>query len=50
MWGLNRGKATRAFAETRVVDEAGIVGDATPFEVACAAVLIVEQFLRMLRR
>ncbi len=49
MWGLYRGKATRAFAETRVVDEAGIVGDTTPLEVAHAVVLVVEQFLRMLR-
>jgi len=31
------------------MDEAGVVGDATPLEVAHAAVLIVEQFLCMLR-
>ncbi len=49
MQGLYRGKATRAFTETRVMDEAGVVGDAMPLEVTCAAVLIVEQFLRMLR-
>ncbi len=50
MQRLNRGKATRAFAETQVVDEAGVVGDAMPFKVACAVVLIVEQFLHVLRR
>ncbi len=49
MWGFYRGKATRAFTEAGVVDEAGVVGDATPLEVAHAVVLIVKQFLRMLR-
>jgi len=49
MWGLYRGKATRAFIETQVMDEAGIVGDTMPLEVTHAVVLIVEQFLCMLR-
>ncbi len=49
MQGLYRGKATRAFAETQVVDEAGIMRDTTPLEVARAVILIIEQFLHMLR-
>jgi len=32
------------------MDEAGVVGDTTPLEVTRAAVLVVEQFLHMLRR
>jgi len=50
MWGFYRGKATRAFAKTQVMNEAGVVGDAAPFEVARAVVLIVQQFLHMLRQ
>jgi len=50
MRGLYRGKATRAFTETGVVDEAGIMGDTMPLKVAHAVVLIVEQFLCMLRQ
>jgi len=41
MWGLYRGKATRAFAEAQVMDEAGIVGNAMPLEVTRAVVLVV---------
>ena len=48
-WGFYRGKATRALAETQVVNETGIMRDTTPLEVAHAAVLIVEQFLCVLR-
>ncbi len=50
MQGFYRGKAIRAFAEARVMDEAGIVRDTTPLEVAHAAVLVVKQFLHMLRQ
>ncbi len=50
MWGLYRGKATGAFTEAGVMDEAGIVRDTTPLEIARAAVRGVEQFIRMLRR
>ena len=45
-----RGKATRALAEARVVNETGVVRDTMPLEAACAAVLVLEQFLHMLRR
>ncbi len=50
MWGLNRGKATGAFTETGVVDEADVVRDTTPLEITRAAVRGVEQFIRMLGR
>ncbi len=49
MWGFYRGKATRAFVEAGVVNETGIVRDTMPLKVACAAVLIIEQFLCVLR-
>jgi len=49
VWGFYRGKAAGAFAEAGVVDEASIMGDALPLEVTRAAVLVVKQFLRMLR-
>ncbi len=38
MWGFYGGKATGAFAETGVVDEAGVVGNTMPLEIAYAAV------------
>jgi len=49
MWGFYRGKATGAFVEAGVMNETGIVRGTMPLEVAHAAVLIVEQFLCVLR-
>ena len=37
-WGLHRGKAAGAFAETGVVNETRIVGDAMPLGAAHATV------------
>ncbi len=45
-----RGKATRAFAEARVMNETGIVGDTTPLEVTLIAILHYKQFIHLLRR
>ena len=44
-----RGKATGAFAEAGVVDKTHVVGDTAPLQAACAAVQIIQQFVRMLR-
>ena len=49
MQGFYRGKATGAFAEAGVVDEACVMWDATPLKVAHAVVLVEEQFSHMLR-
>ena len=49
MQGFYRGKATGAFAEAGVVDEACIMQDTTPLKVTRAVVLVEEQFSYVLR-
>jgi len=40
-WGLHRGKAAGAFAETGVMNETCVVGDATPLGATCATVRVL---------
>jgi len=42
-WGLHRGKAARAFAETGVVNETHVMGDTTPLGAARATVCVLGQ-------
>ncbi len=50
MRGFYRGKATGAFAEAGVVNEAGVVRNTTSLEVTLIATLQCEQFIRLLRQ